>query len=235
MSTTPDPDTPPPAASCPLLELPAELRNRIYRLVLCKENPVRVISTGYEREGLLSSCKQVRQETLKIYYYENEFTIETHNFDSDNLLAFTRITRRLGLTGRKSTAPRKSLEKVGMQFSFRSSDACWENLLEWMRRIHAGKLQAPSRSPERQARQQDLTLRHITFYAMSFTATQLKSQPWPLVHDVLRGHRAILGNEDERWLDKGGSMGYVISAALRTYIAHAGLSIILIREPGELV
>lgn len=122
MSTTPELDTPPQGVACPLLELPAELRNEIYGLVLCKNDRIVVSSAGYEREGLLSVCKQVRQEALKIYYYENKFVVEVHKWNSDNLLAFEKVLRRLGLK-RAEPAIRdgKHVKRVKNSTSFTSA------------------------------------------------------------------------------------------------------------------
>lgn len=61
------------APSCRLLKLPSELRNHIYRLVLHRDNTILIDSTGYQRDGLLSTCKKVRRGATKIYYYENDF------------------------------------------------------------------------------------------------------------------------------------------------------------------
>ena len=54
---------------CRLLDLTGELRNRIYRYALVDPDQLSIPITvdGYARPGLLSTCKQIRQEALKIY------------------------------------------------------------------------------------------------------------------------------------------------------------------------
>ena len=63
-----------------LLLLPAEIRNRIYELVLVTRSPVTIRATKYHRAsikhvepGLLLSCRQIRNECLKIHYERNTF------------------------------------------------------------------------------------------------------------------------------------------------------------------
>lgn len=58
---TPPEDTPP----CRLLELPGEIRNRIYRLVLVISHDrhlIAVTPSGYDRSGLVQTCKQIQAE-----------------------------------------------------------------------------------------------------------------------------------------------------------------------------
>lgn len=98
------------AAACHLLELPAELRNRIYRLVLHRNKHIQVATTGYEREDMLSTCRQIRQEAIKIYYYENTFRVTMPDWNTmDTFKRFYDQTRRLGLESVKSlTTPKES-------------------------------------------------------------------------------------------------------------------------------
>ena len=80
--SAPTAKTPP----CRFLDLPAELRNRIYRLTLLETQKI-VISDHHKAKepGLLSACRQIRQETLTLYYHENVFNILIENHDSTTL------------------------------------------------------------------------------------------------------------------------------------------------------
>jgi len=69
------------ATSLGFLSLPAEVRNMIYRLVLCYPSPA-----GRQYEGrldwgaqLLRTCRQIHAEALPILYGENIFEIEIYN------------------------------------------------------------------------------------------------------------------------------------------------------------
>lgn len=59
-----------------LIILPAELRNIVYHLVLVLDKEV-VINTATVRHqrAILQTCKQMREETMKIYYGRNSFRI----------------------------------------------------------------------------------------------------------------------------------------------------------------
>lgn len=55
-------------------KLPAELRNRIYRLVLVQPYGIDVSRIRAPNEpALLATCSQVREEALAVYYSENIF------------------------------------------------------------------------------------------------------------------------------------------------------------------
>jgi hypothetical protein len=63
----------------PLLSLPGEIRNRIYRFALVASEEEGAIELSPEdylaRKQLLYVCKQIRVETEKIFYVENVFAI----------------------------------------------------------------------------------------------------------------------------------------------------------------
>lgn len=74
--------TPPPAhehslpdqTATSFLDLPAELRNVIYRMVLPEEAEIDVSALSRPKEpGLLAACRQIRDEGLDVYYGENQF------------------------------------------------------------------------------------------------------------------------------------------------------------------
>lgn len=60
-----------------LSKLPAELRNRVYELVLVHPNEIAVNSRKRLRDhkALLQTCKQIREEASKIFYALNSFRI----------------------------------------------------------------------------------------------------------------------------------------------------------------
>ena len=59
-----------------LTSLPAELRNRIYRLALINDKPLNITSKKTNQEpALLATNRQIRAEALKIYYAENIFLL----------------------------------------------------------------------------------------------------------------------------------------------------------------
>lgn len=72
------------------MDLPPELRNRIYRCALCKEGSIAVTQVGYDRPALLQTCKQARQEALGIYYGSdaNRFRMCTSDYDSIAVYTF---------------------------------------------------------------------------------------------------------------------------------------------------
>lgn len=59
------------------IDLTGELRNRIYRLVLVEEKKIELSKLNrFSKPGLLSTCKQIRSETVKIFYVENKWEID---------------------------------------------------------------------------------------------------------------------------------------------------------------
>ncbi|EMC97492.1 hypothetical protein BAUCODRAFT_40938, partial [Baudoinia panamericana UAMH 10762] len=58
---------------CRLLDIPPELRNRIYCHLLPFKQEIILTVNGYARPALLATCKQVRNEALKMFYANNTF------------------------------------------------------------------------------------------------------------------------------------------------------------------
>lgn len=60
---------------CRLLQIPSELRNRIYELVLIQHEPIRLPFGQSERDkrALLRTCHQIHDEAVGIYYGNNAF------------------------------------------------------------------------------------------------------------------------------------------------------------------
>ncbi|KAK4544786.1 hypothetical protein LTR36_004035 [Oleoguttula mirabilis] len=82
-----DPAPPPQPTQCALLELPAELRNRVWSLALSRydsahdrerPNYVTEWDSGEELRvpGILQVCSQIRQEALPMYYATATFYLE---------------------------------------------------------------------------------------------------------------------------------------------------------------
>lgn len=69
------------ANSSPLLSLPAELRNRIYREAFDQDSPVAVTTTTFPEPPLLSTCKQIRNEGSQLFYADRIFQNERRDYD----------------------------------------------------------------------------------------------------------------------------------------------------------
>lgn len=66
-----------PRASPLILDLPAELRNRVYEYVLVDPDsePLLVTRRGHTLPGILRTCRQPREEGTKIYFDLNSFQL----------------------------------------------------------------------------------------------------------------------------------------------------------------
>ncbi|KAF2771335.1 hypothetical protein EJ03DRAFT_38981 [Teratosphaeria nubilosa] len=138
--------------TCYLLELPGEVRNKIYRKVLVedyKQYPGFVtISIPVQRStvpGLLLACKQIRDETVPIYYCENAFGIQCPDFDCAQSMWFCTKRKHLMQKHRlrrldQSPWTRDGAIEVYYKFTGTSS---WRNILVWLENFHADKADNP--------------------------------------------------------------------------------------------
>ncbi|KAF7185428.1 hypothetical protein HII31_13275 [Pseudocercospora fuligena] len=134
MHTTKSPANP---NAC-LLSIPAEMRNRIYRLVLLEyaTNP-KINDGGFGRvqflphgphpqePSLLQTCTQIRKEASSIYYMENRFVFEAR--DCDITLAMDWFS--------SSKLRRQSDISLAL-----SGNPNWKNLITWLQAAFKNKI-----------------------------------------------------------------------------------------------
>jgi hypothetical protein len=71
-----DSDSPPPSSQASLMNLPLELRQRIWRVAVVKTHFFVYPAIDHEQPDLAMTSRQVRSEVLPLYYGENTFAIE---------------------------------------------------------------------------------------------------------------------------------------------------------------
>ena len=64
-----------PGRPCPILNLPAELRNMIYSKALPQEELVHITSINIQIPALLRTCRKMRNEAGPMYFTSNRFRI----------------------------------------------------------------------------------------------------------------------------------------------------------------
>lgn len=119
-------------ASASHAELRAD-RCQIYRYVLVTSDAVSKIpvrTSGYDRPGLLATCKAIRSEALSIYYRENIFRFAVQDFDSTALYRWDNLLRSIKI----------DLDSVRCTISMCYPSPSWPNLLVWLRRCHKGEI-----------------------------------------------------------------------------------------------
>jgi hypothetical protein len=106
---------------CALLELPVELRDRIYRYSLLKKEKID-ITTQFEQPALLQSCRQIRSETIEMWYKKNDFFMTITDCDASRLVASSRhCVRVIGAVNIKERLHGKTN---------------WCNLMDWCHDVH---------------------------------------------------------------------------------------------------
>lgn len=70
--------TPHYSTRCALLELPAELRNKIYEYALVEQWCIEIDRQNHLQPGLLRTCHQIRAEAIEMFYSENQFQLRVY-------------------------------------------------------------------------------------------------------------------------------------------------------------
>lgn len=111
-----------------LLTLPEEMRHSIFTMALKEDHQI-VITKALKLPPLLSVCRQIREEGMKIWAQSNTFHITVDRFDARLLAAWNRfVTEVLGYR-----------PITGM---FVNDSHNWANLLHWARIVQEGRIDA---------------------------------------------------------------------------------------------
>jgi hypothetical protein len=68
----------------PLLKLPAEIRNEIWRWTVVVPNQLAIYGDNPKQPAITRTCRQIRQESIGYFYRKNSFTCTIRNYDPTN-------------------------------------------------------------------------------------------------------------------------------------------------------
>lgn len=173
---------------CALLELAAELRNRIYELVLVSEVPINVTRQLFKEPPLLTACHQVRNETLQIYYDRNIFSLDARCFDSTVTMKWCKKANHLV----KTTKVSRLVCRISCGRSVN-----WSNLMIWLRRFHSDDTTLALDLDSMPDAWHTFKIVDMMFR----TVEDLDDFPWLQVECILSRFRFILAEEDDGWND----------------------------------
>lgn len=168
-----------------LLDLPPELRNRIYREVLLKTDSIQVTGQGYERPSLLTTCRQIRSEGLSIFYHENSFSILMSDYDISVWHKWIRRGAELPDSIFKD-------RRVRAEIMVASTAPNWSNLLSWLRVYHEVKGCPGMRRPAELSEVRSRTTEILVTAGMFVSVAHLDSLPWARVKELLEHQRPVL-------------------------------------------
>ena len=176
--------SPLPEPRTSFLDLPGELRNRIYRRHLLQEEAIDVSKGLFSEAPLLLVCREIRAESISIFYLENEWNIYCPDWDYSIYKGFfdhLRVRRGITITLDTKT--------------------CWENsgsyknkagLLNFIKMLHENKEVRGIRWIKESS--------GMTAAAMGAfeIAEHMGSQSWPDIERVLGVYLLRDSEEEER-------------------------------------
>lgn len=138
-----------------LLNLAPELRNRIYEYALSLSYGSDKLSLNnsflgsnpmFREPGILTTCRQIRREALKIYLISNNFAIKVFDCDICKLVEFERRCEELDVA---------SEMKVSILPDTHAEEINWEALWHWALYVYAGTRWIPAEGPHSAYRKRD--------------------------------------------------------------------------------
>ncbi|PPJ56192.1 hypothetical protein CBER1_10342 [Cercospora berteroae] len=130
MPTTEETEGPEEAVGeCLFFELPAELRNEIYRYALVQTDRIHITTNMAQpppEPGILHVNRQARQEALAIYYHENHFRFDMYDLNASAYMRWVRA----------EPVMRGRLSVWFKLYIPTSADLAWQHFMVWMEAIH---------------------------------------------------------------------------------------------------
>lgn len=176
----------------PLVDLPPELRNRIYEFAVSSTARITITkSHGFPEPALLLTSKTIRKEAIGIFYTINGFSLSSISYDPSTCLHLHRKGLALWKTYRIDTTEK--------DFSIvRSGAVSWKNLKFWIRLRYDGHDKMVLSVPVG-AMVERLDAESKVTGAMIVMADRMKASPWEEVETVLELLRAGLVAIDGAW------------------------------------
>ena len=171
-----------------LLNLPGELRNRIYRATFDEGADVTLSSNVFPEPAVLAVCKEIRSEASPIFYSERVFKIDCSEYDWISWMAYAV----------KASSVRLEYSVKLRHHRFGSSNPSWRNFLTALRWNHkypcyfAVDSKASGKAPHR-------SIGCELMRAMITTVMKLQDVPWSRVEEILEGYHKALVSVDPRW------------------------------------
>ncbi|KXT15704.1 hypothetical protein AC579_144 [Pseudocercospora musae] len=172
----------------PILALPSELRNAIYRLALV-DNDWITIDENFREPGILQSCRQIRQEARMMWCQRNNFVLPIYNADGALYRAFSRQQlQRISRGDHPIDYYYQFVDQAGKE---------WSRLMEWCALTHHGKGQFAPLPWDNLDNGRPLP---TVVKTALWIAQGLKNLPWPMCQTVFAYYRRIAGFVDSEWL-----------------------------------
>ncbi|KAF7193552.1 hypothetical protein HII31_05127 [Pseudocercospora fuligena] len=213
-----------------LTNLPGELKNRIYRLVLLqsRDDDINVTAPNYRRPSLLEVSRAIRNETIPIYYYENSFAIHLPDYSPALLMRWIRTLKRIGLeTDSNKPWGKKVFFKINAvdgKTGGKNPRPNWSNFQRHLKYMHSGLVPCFATTPldcwkesgdpgpatddsprtfSYRLRREHAEIERMTMIAMGRVVYMTRNRfTWCQVKDLLDDYRVILAGTDRRWMDE---------------------------------
>ena len=111
-----------------LLDLPPEMRNRIWREVLVSPDRIQIDDSHYQQPALLNCCWQISDEACSIYYGENHFVIQVAGLQSGAVASWCQHSLHYQKLFKRVTYDLTTLAD--------QEKGKWSDLLKWLLRCH---------------------------------------------------------------------------------------------------
>ena len=154
--------------------------------MLVEDDLIAISTTSPPPPGLLTVCKDIREQTIQLYNSENSFTIFVDNFDARPIIPRYRWHRRYHVP-RPGVNVFHSVKVINL-----SGRKDWINLVDWCEAVHAKKIIGFQSKAVGVIEQR-------TISSMFEVIAAMRARPWTELEQVLNVFRDIMVAADPTW------------------------------------
>lgn len=171
-----------------LLKLPPELRITIFEYALIADDTLPVTSET-QLPALFATNRQIRQETMPIWFTKYDFDFSINNCDASVAIKFYQGTAL------------KHYDTLGKQsYSMWSGRPSWKNVLYWSRAVFEGNMPGLRTMPLEEELDQAEPMASIVAAAHE-VCLESRVKSWKQCEQILSSLRRVAVFQDRQWLD----------------------------------
>lgn len=167
------------------MSLPPEIRDNIYHVCVIEVDEI-AITPELRPPPLLSTCRQIRRETLPVWHFGNGFEIDIDLYDTTLYQAYIDNILIPQFGDASPSKWRLTIYLAGVH---------WGNLMEWCRIVWSRKTQAPRVSDD------DMINKWAIVQAATNIAQKSRGMQWEEVMSLMKELQVVAGRLDYRWLE----------------------------------
>lgn len=166
---------------------------------IISQEEIPITAQGYSRTALISTCRQIREDTLAMFYCNNRFFYKMVDYNADpacQCIGWS-IWKDIAYDSQLLLQGRITYNRTG---GHKWTKKHWKNLMTWCRHMHEFPItMVRPRTAAECARDGERNLEACIIGMMTTIVVGMKDVPWEQTEAMLQECRHLLAQTNARW------------------------------------